>query len=185
MSVAVTEQTIAQDALVGTYKTGRPTIVSGHGCRVTTADGRELLDMVSGIGVNALGYGSDIITRAIASALSTGLVHTSNLYRNDASLELAQLLVAASFADKVFFCNSGGEANEAAFKFARRYARQVVDGEKYEIRARDWDAPGNIKALIGGLNRLRGAWRALRLSDHVDDMCQQRVRAHTLGADNQ
>ncbi len=153
MSVAVTEQRIAQDALVGTYKAGRPTIVSGHGCRVTTADGRELLDMVSGIGVNALGYGSDIITRAIASALSTGLVHTSNLYRNDASLELAQLLVAASFADKVFFCNSGGEANEAAFKFARRYARQVVDGEKYEIVALKGSFHGRLFGTLAATDR--------------------------------
>ena len=111
------------DALVGTYKADRPTLVSAHGCKVTTEDGRELLDFVSGIGVNALGYGHPVISQAIESAVATGLLHTSNLYRNLPAQKLAQLLTEHSFADKVFFSNSGGEANEAAFKFARRWAR--------------------------------------------------------------
>lgn len=92
MSPVVTEQLIAQDALLGTYKTDRPTLVSGNGCRVKTADGRELLDFVSGIGVNALGYASDVVTRALASAVATGLLHTSNLYRNESAQRLAALL---------------------------------------------------------------------------------------------
>lgn len=133
----VAEQLVAQDALLGTYKAERPTLVSGKGCRVTTDTGHDLLDFVSGIGVNALGYGSDIVTHAIASAVATGLLHTSNLYRNEPAQKLAQLLTSLSFADKVFFCNSGGEANEAAFKFARRYARAAARGgyDKYEVVA--------------------------------------------------
>ena len=89
------------DALVGTYKADRPTLVSAHGCKVTTEDGRELLDFVSGIGVNALGYGHPVVTQAIESAVATGLLHTSNLYRNPAAQKLAQLLTERSFADTV------------------------------------------------------------------------------------
>lgn len=153
VSVVLTEQKIAQDALVGTYKADRPTIVSGKGCRVTTDDGRELLDMVAGIGVNALGYGSDVVAQAIAAALATGVVHTSNLYRNEPALKLARLLTDASFADKVFFCNSGGEANEAAFKFARRYAREVVGGDKYEIVALKGSFHGRLFGSLAATDR--------------------------------
>lgn len=135
MAVAVTEQAVAQDALLGTYKADRTTLVSGDGCRVTTSDGRVLLDCVSGIGVNALGYNSPIVNSAIAAATATGLLHTSNLYRNEPAQQLAARLVELSFAEKVFFCNSGGEANEAAFKFARRYAREVGGNDKYEVVA--------------------------------------------------
>lgn len=153
VSVVLTEQKIAQDALIGTYKADRPTLVSGRGCRVTTDDGRELLDMVSGIGVNALGYFSPVVERAIMSALATGLVHSSNLYRNEAALKLAQTLTDASFADKVFFCNSGGEANEAAFKFARRYAREVADGDKHEIVALKGSFHGRLFGSLAATDR--------------------------------
>jgi acetylornithine/N-succinyldiaminopimelate aminotransferase len=153
VAVTMTEQKVAQDALLGTYKADRPTIVSGNGCRVTTDDGRQLLDMVAGIGVNALGYNSAIVNGAIASALSTGVVHTSNLYRNEPSLKLAELLTNASFAEKVFFCNSGGEANEAALKFARRYARAVGDGEKYEIVALKGSFHGRLFGTLAATDR--------------------------------
>ena len=82
MAVAVTEQL---DAVLGTYKADRPTLVSGAGCHVTTDDGRDLLDFVSGIGVNALGYSSEVITRAMQTAAATGLLHASNLYRNESA----------------------------------------------------------------------------------------------------
>lgn len=153
MSVVVTEQKIAQDALVGTYKADRPTLVSGQGCRVTSDDGRSLLDFVSGIGVNALGYSSDVVNQAIASVVATGLLHTSNLYKNDPALQLAQKLTDASFADKVFFCNSGGEANEAAFKFARRYAREVGGGDKFEIVALKGSFHGRLFGSLAATDR--------------------------------
>ena len=141
------------DALVGTYKADRPTLVSGQGCAVTTDDGRELLDFVSGIGVNALGYGHPAITHAIETALATGLLHTSNLYRNQPAQQLAQLLTELSFADKVFFCNSGGEANEAAFKFARRYAREVAGGDKHEIVALKGSFHGRLFGSLAATDR--------------------------------
>ena len=150
MSVVVTEQL---DAVLGTYKADRPTLVSGQGCYVTTDDGRRLLDFVSGIGVNALGYSSDVVMRAIASATATGLLHTSNLYRNESAQKLAALLTQASFADKVFFCNSGGEANEAAFKFARRYAREIGGGEKHEVVALKGSFHGRLFGSLAATDR--------------------------------
>lgn len=153
MSVALTEQKIVADAVLGTYKADRATLVSGQGCRVTTDDGRTLLDMVSGIGVNALGYNSAVVSNAIASALATGLVHTSNLYRNEPGQKLAQLLTGASFADKVFFCNSGGEANEAALKFARRYGRHVANGDKHEIVALKGSFHGRLFGTLAATDR--------------------------------
>lgn len=141
------------DALVGTYKADRPTLVSARGCKVTTEDGRELLDFVAGIGVNALGYGHPVITEAINTAIATGLLHTSNLYRNSAAQQLAQLLTERSFADRVFFSNSGGEANEAAFKFARRYAREVGGGEKYEIVALKGSFHGRLFGSLAATDR--------------------------------
>jgi acetylornithine/succinyldiaminopimelate/putrescine aminotransferase len=80
-------------------------------------------------------------------------VHSSNLYRNEAAQKLAQLLTSASFADKVFFCNSGGEANEAAFKFARRYAREIAGGEKYEIVALKGSFHGRLFGSLAATDR--------------------------------
>ena len=141
------------DALVGTYKADRPTLVSARGCTVTTDDGRELLDFASGIGVNALGYGHPVIEEAVHTAMATGLLHTSNLYRNQPAQKLAQLLVELSFADKVFFSNSGGEANEAAFKFARRYAREAVNGDKHEIVALKGSFHGRLFGTLAATDR--------------------------------
>ena len=141
------------DALVGTYKSDRPTLVAARGCTVIAEDGRELLDFVSGIGVNALGYQHPVIVQAIQAGLAGGLLHTSNLYRNQPAQKLAQLLTELSFADKVFFCNSGGEANEAAFKFARRYARTRVDGDKYEIVALKGSFHGRLFGTLAATDR--------------------------------
>ena len=141
------------DALVGTYKADRPTLVAARGCTVTTEDGRDVLDFVSGIGVNALGYRHPVIENAVQQALATGLLHTSNLYKNQPALKLAQMLVELSFADKVFFSNSGGEANEAAFKFARRYAREVVNGDKHEIVALKGSFHGRLFGSLAATDR--------------------------------
>ena len=101
-----------------------PTFVAGEGCELIAADGSRYLDCVAGIAVNALGYGHPLIRDAVTRALETGLIHVSNLYHTEAGERLAEELVARSFADRVFFCNSGAEANEAAFKFARKWSRK-------------------------------------------------------------
>jgi acetylornithine/N-succinyldiaminopimelate aminotransferase len=141
------------DALVNTYRTDRPTLVSARGCMVTAEDGRELLDFVAGIGVNALGYAHPVIENAVQAGLATGLLHSSNLYRNQPAQKLANLLVDLSFADKVFFSNSGGEANEAAFKFARRYAREVANGDKHEIVALKGSFHGRLFGTLAATDR--------------------------------
>lgn len=94
-------------------------IVSGNGSRVTDADGRTYLDFAAGIGVNGLGYGDRKVVAAIRKQAAR-LVHASNLYYSEPVLRLADRLSALGFPSKVFFCNSGTEAVEAAMKFARR-----------------------------------------------------------------
>jgi acetylornithine/N-succinyldiaminopimelate aminotransferase len=121
------------EALLGVYRPAEPLLVSGSGCRLRDAAGRRYLDFGSGIGVNALGYGDAGVSRAMARSVATGLVHTSNLFRTAPAAELAAELVRLSFADRVFFCNSGAEANEAAFKFARRWAREHGGAGRHEI----------------------------------------------------
>jgi acetylornithine aminotransferase len=101
--------------------------VRGQGCRLWDEDGKEYLDMFSGLGVACLGYGHKGLSDAVAAQTAL-LMHTSNLFYNQASALLAQTLVERSFADRVFFCNSGTEANEAAIKMARR-----AGGERYEV----------------------------------------------------
>ena len=112
----------AVSALLGVYARVGPLYVSGEGVELIAEDGARYLDFVAGIGVNALGYNHPVIRRAIERALATGLIHVSNLYRSEPGERLADELVTRSFADQVFFCNSGAEANEAAFKFARKWS---------------------------------------------------------------
>lgn len=101
-----------------TYARYSAAMVSGSGCRLTDADGRVYLDFLSGIAVCGLGHCHPLVTEAICRQAGK-LVHVSNLYYTEPQTELAELLVAASFADKVFLANSGAEANEAAIKLAR------------------------------------------------------------------
>jgi predicted acetylornithine/succinylornithine family transaminase len=112
----------AEAALLDVYARVGPLLVAGEGVELLGEDGRRYLDFVAGIGVNALGYGHPVVRGAIERALAAGLVHVSNLYRTEPGERLADELVARSFADRVFFCNSGAEANEAAFKFARKWS---------------------------------------------------------------
>jgi acetylornithine/N-succinyldiaminopimelate aminotransferase len=93
----------------------------GEGCYLYDTEGRRYLDFVAGIAVNALGYGDPAVTQAIAEQ-SQALIHVSNLYYTEPGPELARMLVEKSFADRVFFSNSGAEAIEGALKFARKYA---------------------------------------------------------------
>ena len=98
-------------------------IVSGKGARVTDSHGRTYLDFAAGIGVNGLGYGDRKVLSAIRKQAGR-LIHASNLYHNEPAAALAERLASLSFPAKVFFCNSGTEAVEAAIKFARRIGRE-------------------------------------------------------------
>jgi acetylornithine/N-succinyldiaminopimelate aminotransferase len=127
--------------------------VKGEGVELIDSDGKRYLDFASGIAVNALGYGDAGIARVIAEALSTGLIHTSNLYRTSPGELLATKLVDRSFASRVFFCNSGAEANEGAFKFARRWARQAGTSAKVEIVALRGSFHGRLFASLAATDR--------------------------------
>ena len=140
-------------AIVGTYKRTPTPLVGGEGVYLIEEGGRRLLDFGSGIAVNALGYGDPGLVDAMRRA-AEGLVHVSNLYRTEPGEQLAEALVARSFADKVFFCNSGAEENEGAFKFARRWARSIdPTGVKHEIVALRGAFHGRLFASLAATDR--------------------------------
>jgi len=118
--------------LMNTYSRVPLSIVRGRGCKVYDSEGREYLDCVAGIAVNVLGHGHPDLMAAIGQQ-ARHLIHTSNLYYSEPQVLLAEMLVQHSFAQKVFFCNSGAEANEAAIKLARRYSTQKFGADRYEI----------------------------------------------------
>lgn len=108
--------------------------VRGAGSRVWDQAGRELVDFAGGIAVNVLGHAHPALVSALTEQANK-LWHVSNVFTNEPALRLAKKLVDATFAERVFFCNSGAEANEAAFKLARRVAHDRFGPEKYEIIA--------------------------------------------------
>lgn len=109
------------------YGTPKLNIVSGSGCYVTTDTKKRYLDFIGGIATNVLGHSHPAIVRAVRKQIST-VAHVSNLYANPVSLQLAEKLIDMVGADdaKVFFCNSGAEANEAALKLSRKTGRKRV-----------------------------------------------------------
>jgi acetylornithine/N-succinyldiaminopimelate aminotransferase len=139
------------DALLGNYKRAPGQFVDGEGVHLIDADGKRYLDFVSGIAVNALGYGDTGLRQALHSA-ADGLIHVSNLYATEPGERLAATLVEKSFADKVFFCNSGAEANEGAFKFARRWARTRGEA-KHEIIALRGAFHGRLFGTLAATDR--------------------------------
>ncbi len=121
--------------IINTYNRQRettPLLSRGKGSRVWDENGREYLDFVGGIAVNALGHCYAPVIEAACRQMEK-IIHTSNLYYSEPQVELARLLVENSPAGKVFFANSGAEANEAAIKLARKYAKQHFGQERFEI----------------------------------------------------
>ena len=120
--------------MVPTYAPAGFIPVRGAGSRVWDQAGRELVDFSGGIAVNVLGHCHPALVGAL-SEQANKLWHVSNVSTNEPVLRLAKKLTDATFADRVFFCNSGAEANEAAFKLARRVAHDLYGPDKYEIIA--------------------------------------------------
>ncbi len=115
---------LARSRLVPTYRQRELVLARGDGARLWDIDGRDYIDFAAGIAVNALGYGDADVLAALHTQADQ-LWHTSNIFYSEPPLRLAAELIAASgFADRVFFCNSGAEANEAAIKLVRRWATQ-------------------------------------------------------------
>ena len=139
--------------ILGTYKRAPMRFVRASGVELFDENDKAYLDLSSGIAVNALGYGDAGIAQTIQSVLDTGLIHVSNLYRTEAGENLARFLVENSFASQVFFCNSGAEANEGAFKFARRWGRAVGTDAKTGIVALRGSFHGRLFASLAATDR--------------------------------
>ncbi len=122
----------ADNVIMNTYGRQPLVLVKGEGCRVWDDAGREYLDFVAGLAVVNLGHAHPDIARAAAAQL-TQLVHVSNLYYTTPMVELAEALVRRSFADRVFFANSGAEVNEGAIKLVRRYSRERFGEGRHRI----------------------------------------------------
>ncbi|MDF1555645.1 MAG: acetylornithine transaminase [Deferrisomatales bacterium] len=122
----------AGQVLMPTYARFPLALVRGEGTRVWDADGRVYLDFLAGIAVCALGHCHPALVAAIREQAGT-LLHVSNLYHIEPQVRLARLLVEQTFADKVFFCNSGAEANEAAIKLARKWQKDQGQPDRTEI----------------------------------------------------
>ncbi len=118
--------------LVNTYSRFPVVFARGRGVRLWDVEGKEYLDFAAGIAVDVLGHCHPKVVEAIKGQAES-LLHVSNLYHIEPQIRLARALCDHSFADKVFFCNSGAEANEAAIKLARRFAKERWSSDRYEI----------------------------------------------------
>jgi acetylornithine aminotransferase/acetylornithine/N-succinyldiaminopimelate aminotransferase len=140
----------SDQVFIGTYTRYPAAMVKGAGCRLTDAEGKEYLDFLAGIAVCGLGHCHPAVTAAICEQASK-LVHVSNLYYTEPQTELAELLTAHCFADKVFLANSGAEANEAAIKLAR-----ICSGEdRYEVISLAGSFHGRTLATIAATGQAK------------------------------
>ncbi len=133
--------------LTANYARAPICLVRGDGVRVWDSEGREYLDFAAGIAVVALGHCHPRVTGAIREAAAT-LIHVSNLYHTAPQIHLAKLLCEYSFAERVFFCNSGAEANEAALKLVRKYAKERYASDRYEVIATHNSFHGRTLATV-------------------------------------
>jgi acetylornithine/N-succinyldiaminopimelate aminotransferase len=124
-------QELEKQLFMRTIKRLPVTLARGQGARVWDTEGKEYLDFVAGSAVNSLGHCHPVVVKALTEQVQT-LIHTSNLFYTVPQVQLAKLLVDNSCLDRVFFCNSGAEANEGAIKLARRYGKLHLNGA-YEI----------------------------------------------------
>ena len=137
----------ADTAIANTYKRFPVVLTRGQGCTVCDEDGNTYIDFVAGIAVCNLGHCHPAVSRAVAAQAET-LVHVSNLYYTAPQVKAARLLVESSFADRVFFCNSGAEANEAAIKLARKYCKDKGQADRYRIVAMEKSFHGRTMAAL-------------------------------------
>lgn len=138
---------LSERYIAPTYSRFPVLLVRGKGTRVWDAEGKEYLDFVAGLAVCNLGHCHPKVVRAIQEQAER-LIHVSNLYYIEPQIQLAALLCKHSFADKVFFCNSGAEANEGALKLARKYAKEKMGGNRYEIISMEQSFHGRTLATL-------------------------------------
>ncbi len=138
---------LSERYIAPTYSRYPILLVRGKGTRVWDAEGKEYLDFVGGLAVCNLGHCHPKVVRAIQEQAER-LIHVSNFYYIEPQIQLAALLCKHSFADKVFFCNSGAEANEGAIKLARKYAKEKMGGNRYEIITMEQSFHGRTMATL-------------------------------------
>ena len=142
-----TWMSLSEKYVAHTYNRYSLVLVKGKGTRVWDVEGKEYLDFVSGLAVCNLGHCHPRVVKAIQAQAET-LIHVSNFFYIAPQIELASLLCKNSFADKVFFCNSGAEANEGAIKLARKYAKEKMQGDRYEIITMEGSFHGRTLATL-------------------------------------
>jgi predicted acetylornithine/succinylornithine family transaminase len=138
---------LADKVLMKTYGRYDLALARGEGARVWDPEGKEYLDFVSGLAVVSLGHAHPGVAEAVARQART-LVHTSNLYFTEPQVRLAQVLTENCFADRVFFCNSGAEANEAAIKLARKYSFDRYGAGRHRILSMDKSFHGRTMSAL-------------------------------------
>ncbi len=144
-----------KDVIFNTYARYPICISHGAGSRLFSFDGKKYLDLLAGIAVCGLGHANEEIKQAISNQASK-LIHVSNLFYTKEQVELAKKLVATTdHLKKVFFCNSGAEANEAAIKLARRYMQKIKNQERYEIITLEESFHGRTYATMSATGQER------------------------------
>lgn len=138
---------LSKKYVMNTYNRLPIALEKGKGSHVWDVDGKKYLDFFSGLAVDNLGHGHPKILYAIASQAKK-LLHVSNVFHIENQAELAKLLVENSFGDKVFFCNSGAEANEGAVKLARKYSKKKFGPNRYEVVTMKNSFHGRTLAMI-------------------------------------
>ena len=138
---------LSETVVAHTYARYPIVLVRGKGTRVWDVDGKEYRDFVAGLAVCNLGHCHPKVVKAIQEQAEK-LIHVSNFYYIEPQIRLARLLCDHSFADKVFFCNSGAEANEGAMKLARKVAKGKMNGDRYEIITMEGSFHGRTFATL-------------------------------------
>jgi len=137
----------ADQVITKTYNRFPIVIVKGKGCKLWDTEGKKYTDFVAGIAVCNLGHAHPKVSKALSRQADT-LFHVSNLYYTIPQVELASWLTEKSFADRVFFCNSGAEANEAAIKLARIYFKKKGENGRYRIISMEHSFHGRTMATL-------------------------------------
>jgi len=144
----------ADRVIAATYGRFPIVLTQGEGCRLHDTEGRTYTDFVAGIAVCNLGHAHPAVSEAVADQ-ARRLVHVSNLYYTRPQIDLAEWLVEHSFADRVFFCNSGAEANEAAIKLARKYFKDRGSPERFRIITMDGSFHGRTMATLSATGQAK------------------------------
>ncbi len=144
----------ADRVVAATYSRFPIVLTKGEGCTLYDAEGRAYSDFVAGIAVCNLGHAHPAVSEAIANQ-ARRLVHVSNLYYTRPQIALAEWLVQHSFADRVFFCNSGAEANEAAIKLTRKYFKDRASPERFRIITMEGSFHGRTMATMSATGQAK------------------------------